>query len=93
MHLALTHNSFPEDSTDCYFHAWQLVSHKSPTYNDFTSLYSTQLSVTVISVVRLTILFPKIDLNAWDLNNSFINFGSWSIAESNMTIVAGTVTD
>ena len=46
----------------------------------------------MISVIRLTILFHKIGTNPSDLNNSFIKFGSWSIAESNMTIVAGTVT-
>ena len=46
----------------------------------------------MISLVRLTILFPRLQLNSMDLNYSFVNFGSWSIAESNMTIVAGTVT-
>ena len=47
----------------------------------------------MISVIRLTTLFPKINLEAWDLNNNFITFGSWGIAESNMTMVAGKVTE
>ena len=47
----------------------------------------------MISVIRLSILFPKIITTVAHLNNSFINFGSWSIAESNMTIVAGTITE
>ena len=41
----------------------------------------------------MTVLFPKIDQNGWNLSNPFINFASWSIAESNMTMVAGKVTE
>lgn len=43
----------------------------------------------MISIVRLTILL-KIDLNSPDLDYNFVGFVSWSIAESNMAIVAGT---
>ena len=49
----------------------------------------TKISVTVISIVRLTILL-KIDLDSPDLDYNFVGFVSWSIAESNMAIVAGT---
>ena len=45
--------------------------------------------MTVISIVRLTILL-KIDLTSPDLDYNFVGFVSWSIAESNMAIVAGT---
>ncbi len=48
-----------------------------------------KISVTVISIVRLTILL-KIDLNSPDVDYNFVGFVSWSIAESNMAIVAGT---
>ena len=44
--------------------------------------------MTVISIIRLPLLL-KLDLNSKDLDYNFINFGSWSIAESNMAIVAG----
>lgn len=92
VHLALTHNIFAEDSTDWYIHAWRLVSHYLPTRYDFTALYLKQRSVTVISIVRLPILLPKLNLSSWNLDYSFVHSVSWSIAESNLTIVAGKPT-
>lgn len=46
----------------------------------------------MISIVRLPILLPKLNLSSWDLDYSFVHSVSWSIAESNLTIVAGTPT-
>ena len=44
--------------------------------------------MTVTSIVRLTIL-SKIGLKYPDLDYNFVGFVIWSIAESNMAIVAG----
>lgn len=92
VHLALIHNIVAEDSTDWYIHAWRLVSHYTPMSYDFTALCLTQRSVTVISIVRLPILLPKLNLSSWNLDYSFVHSVTWSIAESNLTIVAGTST-
>lgn len=44
----------------------------------------------MISIIRLTILL-KIDLNSPDLDYNYVDLSSWSIAESNMAIVAGAI--